>query len=221
MIPAFYFGVYKDQRFAVQRIAELRKFYPGSPIISIADGVADDDYAEVCRANGVLYQVGERVKIPAFGGQWTERWFKKFLQDTDSQLIIKIDPDTGVFKTLTEFPKAEVFGQHHIHINGDFHISGGAIGFTRAAVEKIINSGLLKDPVYRNKQFIYDRFGNLAREWEVKTHEAISYQDGIVVDIIKRLGLTHERWYDIFIRQNTYEINVNPSHFGFVHPCFE
>jgi hypothetical protein len=125
----------------------------------------------------------ERLKLPSYRGRWTERWMRRALE-TGAEIIVKIDPDTRCYRRI-EFPGSEVFGQiaPQVAFGIPGVIFGAAIGFSRKAILKILNSGFLLDQKYSADPYRYAKNG-----------EVLSLQDGIVSDIVKRLGLSFAVW---------------------------
>jgi hypothetical protein len=125
----------------------------------------------------------ERLKLPQFAGQWSERWMRRAI-DTGAEIIVKIDPDTRCYRRA-EFPSADVFGEiaPAVCFGIEGVIFGAAIGFSRSAILKILESGYLFDKKYCEDPYRYARDG-----------EIVSLQDAIVSDIARRLGLRFAAW---------------------------
>jgi hypothetical protein len=184
---------YQDSVLAAQSAAAAKTLYPSAQIVQLSDLPPN------------------RLKLPQFSGQWTERWMKAALA-TNADIIIKIDPDTRAYNAVTTFPTTDIFGQ--IAQNGIYGglkgvIHGAAIGFQRAAVEKIVASGLLSDKKYTVKPYTTTR----------GLTETISLQDPIVHDVATRLGLTMGAWAGTSIRTKWQgKKTVDTTKVTFAHP---
>jgi hypothetical protein len=215
MDPCFYIGIYKDQLLARKAITSVRTFYPEAPIISISDGIEDKTYESFCLDHSVRYWQGERLKLPQFAGQWTERWFKTCAENSDSDVFIKIDPDTRCFRRASLLD-TDVFGR----VIGlpNYQVFGPAFGIKRAAAVRIVDSGLLRDFEYTAGRFTYTRFlGKSLRQNETQDLQAVSSQDKILGDIILKLKLTVGVWKEVSLR--SYPMPpVLDQDLAFVHP---
>jgi hypothetical protein len=222
MIPAFVLHTYKDQERAKKRITSLRTLYPSSPVIAIADGVDDADYAAFCKDNKVQYTLGDRLKLPEFSGKWTERWMRAYLDQTDAPLVIKLDPDTGVFKALASFPGADVFGKYSYLTNSDLEMLGGCVGFTRRAVEKILDTKMLGQYRFSLAGYTYPRFApnRLLPGEGPEERQFISVQDRIVSYIVKHLKLSLADWPQVAVECGG-RPSLAPADFAFVHPYLD
>lgn len=213
----FFIGVYKDQELAKRAINQIKVFYPGSPIVSISDGIQDDDYALFCSANSVIYTQGERLKTVPNGGAWTQRWMAEVLK-TNSDIYIKIDPDTYIQGTVTTFPDADVFGSW---ANGrvNFMFFGGAVGYTKHALQTITASGLLLDPKYKDNKYGYQRWGRFLKPGETASTELVASQDLILSEVEKALVLTQAAWTAVLIESSNRVITTQQAvGYAFVHP---
>jgi hypothetical protein len=182
MRVAFALTFYRDERLATSTIADLRMFYPESLIL-----IFDDSK--------------QRLKLAQFAGRWTERYLKAFLQ-TESDILIKLDPDTAVLRRANEFPDSEIFGEHV-----DGQVLGGCIGYSRDCARKIIESDLLVDSKYTGLHYTYMKFG-----------ERVSRQDEIMADIIRRLHLHTVEWKEACIRQYHPRSVMPTGDYAIVHP---
>lgn len=161
-------------------LTALRQAYPTHPCVLITDGDGWD-YSAIARRYNCQLIEGERLKAIG-GGFWTERFLDWFAVFGKTQWLIKIDPDTEIVRPLTVFPpKNGLFGYEYRRAN---HLSGRSVhggfqGFSRDAIEKILESNLLKHPRYQNQH----------RFWYTSRQQKLSFQDGILSDIIELLDL--------------------------------
>lgn len=195
MNPTFFLGVYKDQDLAKKRIATLRRIFPKSVILSVSDGVDDAAYEAACRANRVFYTLGKRIKTQGFGGQWLERALLTFTRQGSGSHLIKIDPDTGVFRPALATPETDVFGSYTLGPYGLTDIASGVFGMTRVAALRILGSKLLQDPKYAAPEYSYARFAfPFIKRDEAFEPVQITMEGRILADVVKRLDLTISTW---------------------------
>ncbi len=152
----------------------------------------------------------DRIKLPQFRGRWTERWMKAALA-TPCDRIMKVDPDTRCLGRIAEWPEADMFGMvspRHTYWDLEGVPYGCALGFSRDAVQRIVDSGLLLGPQYQGKPYIALRND---KEW-------ISLQDPIVWDVARKLGLTFEELPGLSIRRYWDEEKPETKDVLFAHP---
>jgi hypothetical protein len=185
-----------DHEKAVKTVADLRRNYPRAEIVHLNDDPPN------------------RLKLPQFAGRWTERWMEAALA-TSADIIIKVDPDTLVIRPLADFPEADMFGVASKRRLCKGVILGGAYGFRRSAVEKIVGSRLLLDGKYTSTasmDYIFCEY-RPGRKLEI-----LSLQDPIVFDVVTLLGLTTAPWADVYMYNEDYVMpKVDHSKYGFVH----
>lgn len=194
----FVFGIYTEWHLARRLAAQIRTFYKGAPIIALADGTNDPDFAMSCDSLGINFLCGDRLKLPQFGGEWSQRLFLEFLK-TDSSTLIKLDPDTCLWRQFSYIPNADWFGSLGSSYKYPYP-RGGCVGFRRAAVEKIVASELLLAEVYKCESFSYDRYGYWRWLHENHLGEAIALQDWILADVGQKLGLRVADWDEVNIQ---------------------
>lgn len=184
----------RDAALAQKSSDVLKALYPDSPVLVIEDK--------------------PRLKLAASAGQWTERWMQAAL-GTRADIVVKLDPDTRA-KRVATFPSSDVFGQvapkGTYWPESDGILSGGAIGFQRAAVQKILDSGLLRDVDYRVKPYYYSepRFGT--------PQVTIALNDPIVDDIARRLSLSRAHWDGLDLHYSWESARPFRADATFVHP---
>lgn len=161
-------------------LSDLRRAYPNSPVCLIADGDGWD-YSPLARKYDC--QLIESVRLKATGGGfWTERFLTWFAVEGSTEWLIKIDPDTVVARSLTVMPPTVgLFGFDYRKAKGQPGASchGGCQGFSRDACVKILNSDLLAHPRYQQQN----------RFWYFSNKHRLSFQDGVLSDIIWLLSL--------------------------------
>jgi hypothetical protein len=174
-------------------VKQLKKLYPAATLLQF------DDKAS-------------RLKLPKFGGQWTLRFLTAFLA-TDCDVLVKIDPDTEARRAVTTFPDADLFGNCVVG-----QVLGGAMGFSRAGAQKIVDSGVLSDAKYKAPAFTYQRYmGKNLKPGEPYNSAAISCQDKIMADVITRLNLKTAQWDEVLVFAEWWA-KPNSGDYAFVHP---
>lgn len=200
----FVVNYYHDTELALRLAQGLRYFYPETPILFIGDGVPSDPKLD----KYVLTYEGVRLKhIPC--GAWTERYLMAALAFSKSEYIIKLDPDTCIWRPFV-VPKADWFGTVS---NDRQFIRGGACGFSRRAAEWLVRSGLL----HRPSEHVYDRYGRFRWPHEEPSNELLSCQDRIVGDAMRQLGIPPFAWSEVNILGNDMQV-PEPDSFALTHP---
>jgi len=136
----FYLQVYRDLDRARWCLGNLRQHYNDSRVIVCSDGDPDPRFARLVDEFRIEYHVGQRMYPLQFGGRMLERMLLLWGMETD--YFFSIDPDTKIERRFRWLP------DEHIAIFGDCEpTQGGCMGFTRAAGHRIVDSGLLRDPI--------------------------------------------------------------------------
>jgi hypothetical protein len=224
----FFMGVYKDQHFAKLRLQELNSIYGEGEvdIVVISDGIVDEDFAEFCKGiHSLHYEVAERRKCSIeYGGEWIERFIKKCLELSNFDILIKIDPDTKLFRKFKYIPPEQYFGSIRFKRNSlEQYVQGGCKGLTRKACVEILNSGFLRDEqYYGNNKFAYRRFSNTyLRENEEAESTLVMVEDAVLLDAVKRLALTIGHWDDVNCWTPTFApSNLMDGDYAAVHPVY-
>lgn len=195
---AFVFGVYNEWSLASRLVNQIRTLYPQAPAIAICDGTFNADFAQLCDLKGISFIASDRIKLPQFGGAWSQRLFTEFLK-TDADILIKLDPDTYLWRCFTSFPDTDWFGtQANKYLYP--YPRGGCVGFRRKCIERFIASNLLGHPKYKNHIFAYDRYGRWGWEHDLKQTEPISLQDWVLADVAHQLKLKLGDWSEVNIQ---------------------
>ena len=208
---AFVVNVYNDQHLA-KRLLEQIKTHCSCDIIVIGDGVKLEDYCK----QGTIWIENERTKAQGQKGLWTQRYLKLFLELTFATHLLRVDPDTCVWRPfmlpgmgITTYLEPSPKRYKYPFVNG------GCIGFTRDAAEKIVSSNLLLDDKY--EEFNYLRYKFHKWEHEETSDEKLAFQDWIVGDICHRLNLKLKKWDEIQIFGGNQHI-PSPGRFAITHP---
>lgn len=196
---AFYFAIYHEWLLATRLIKQIRKFYPNVPIITIADGTFDPDFAALGREYNIIFIQGERLKLLEHGGKWWERACTTFLELTTADTLIKIDPDTCIWRKFDFFPDADWFGSIERNMLYPFP-RGGCKGIRRKAIERIIESKLLESPRFKHKFYAYDRFGRFKYPHENFPEIALVNEDLVLSEVAYQLKFSIANWTEVNIQ---------------------
>lgn len=191
-------------------LSDLRRAYPNSPVCLIADGDGGD-YSALARKFDCHYIESVRLKNIG-GGFWTERFLTWFAIEGSTEFLIKIDPDTAIARPLTVIPPTVgLFGfdYHKAKGRSGASVHGGAQGFSRDAVYKILDSDLLKHPRYQQQH----------RFWYNSNKHKLSFQDGILTDLIWLLSLPVFDHPEIYCDWLTPP--ENPERWAIYHPYYQ
>ncbi len=161
-------------------LAHLRKVYSTAAVIVVTDGTSG--YASICHKHHCDYVEGERLKPCSNGAKWWTRLLQLFLR-YNGDFYIKLDADTQLHRPFAYFPSADVFGTR-MWYGG---IQGGIHGFSWAAIQQIMKTGITLDPSYIN--------------WGIdtgycKVTGTIS-TELLLFDICKRLKLVLSDWAEV------------------------
>jgi hypothetical protein len=199
----FLLSTYKEVELALWTLSNIRKHHLDSQIISLSDGVDYSSHLGFFLENRVLYKELPHLKTIASGGLWVERYLSFYLEHSSSPYLIKLDPDTGVHRSIAYIPEeADVFGSY---ANG--YLDSNSCGFTREAVITIVNSGLLREAKYNEKNlYTYrDRYKRIRPS-----------TDRALYEVIRDLNLTLVKWGEAR-STSSYRTNPNKS-YALTHP---
>lgn len=204
-----------DALLALRVVEQIREHHPGSQVIVISDGNWDgvDDLWDLPDLI-----VGDRIKNqPSMAGAWIERYMKAFLERSTAKYLIRVDADTILHRPIAFIPDTDHFGHIAVNSHPPF-VNQAGCGYTRSAIKRILNSGLLTMPEYGQPPYLYQRFGITKRwEWEEPSNELFIYGDRILQSINYRLGLSVGGWSECLV--NFREIPGNPDkRWALTHP---
>lgn len=198
----FVVNVYRDERYARPLLEQVKKFYPGSVVLVIADGHEPSvEFTSWVIAQRFHYVHGDRLKRRAYGGAWVER-FLRLGTTGHPDWLIKLDADAMLHRPFRYMPPAgDIAGTLVTHsTNGLTLVRGGCVAYSRDAIAKILNSQLLKDDLYKTApRFCYRRYQDYVLPGEQVSGEAIASEDAIVADVAVKLGLTLVPWHEVHI----------------------
>ncbi len=121
-------------------VSDIKKTYIEYDIVIIYDGV------KKIGIENVIEIEGDRLKYPYNDGRWTQRYLSEFINKSNAQYLIKLDPDCDVMNEYI-LPKEYkgVFGYLNLLGMGprNYMLQGGRYGIHRDSVKKVIESELL------------------------------------------------------------------------------
>lgn len=220
---SFYFSIYKDELYAVRLAYQLNKYFPGVEVIVISDGPYHEPSLKTAEYfNPYLKAVrGKRLKAKSTGGcEFTQRNFEVLLAESDSEIFIKLDPDSYI-NSRCDIPEDDWFGHVHYtsipYLNYQFNfIAGGAMGFSRSAIETIVISNHLLDKKYDAEGGFYDRYKRYKKFGDpVGEKDFIRREDWIIGDVCRKLKIEPTPWPDVYCVQDK---EVDDDSFSIVHP---
>ena len=193
---AFIVHVFCEKKDDVEiTISKIKNFYPNSPVFIIYDGVQRHFHL------GTIEKEMCRVKIPGNFGEFTHRYLNVFLDETNCDYVIKIDPDTKVWKKILNLPDPTL-PITFCRMSSDGIPHGGAIGYTRPMAKLLVNSGCFIDSQL------------------LKIHQNHAQQDSMYKEIIglKKLHVQVRRDFGWIGKENDSTVFSHSGHFGEYSP---
>lgn len=144
----FVMNGYKDVDRAEWAIGELRKHYPDSRVLLIADGDLDQKWYTLSGLAEIYMTERCYAPVTSGGALWSAR-ITRYLQ-APTPYLVKMDTDTGWHRQLRlpvpPSTQACTFGERLPGSPGyGPYIQGGFIGITQAAIERVVASNILYD----------------------------------------------------------------------------
>lgn len=146
MSLCFLIHVFDETPRQVQTLLDkLADVYPNADKLLLEDGVPQKTFKGCTK---LAHE--QRLKVPAHGGAWTHRYLENFLKGSTATHLIKLDPDTKVVSELTGLPDGlaifGAIGEIKTPRGVDRMPHGGALGFTRSAVQWLVSTKVFLDP---------------------------------------------------------------------------
>lgn len=158
MRPTIILTVYNESlNEVVGQVSNVKELYPQSTIVLCYDGVAEHPI------DGVVHvRFSERLKTRSSTGVWMHKWLSAFLDNSDSDYMLKLDPDTILVKPIKNWPVGEVvFGTVRIIRWSPkyeiLRIHGGGCGYSRSMVKRIVDNEWLLSPEFVNNPRFQDQ----------------------------------------------------------------
>jgi hypothetical protein len=184
----FFALTYHDYDAAAECLADLRRHYPASRVILRSDGDPDPRLPRLAESYQVDFRQESRLFTIENGGAVIERMLVLFLEKP-SRYLFKIDPDTVIHRRFKYLPVRDgLFGTIQTAPESP-SIQGGCMGFTRNAAERILRSGMLRDPrLSKPASFLTDS-AYFVRMTSRVEHCGLASFDWIVPWIASELGI--------------------------------
>jgi hypothetical protein len=184
----FFALVYKNYEATAECLRDLRKHYPSSRVILRSDGDPDPRFPILAKHNHVHFRGESRLFGIENGGAVIERMLVLFLEQP-TRYLFKIDPDTVIHRRFQYLPvRSGVFGTTQTEQETP-SIQGGCMGFTRDAVEQILQSKMLRDQRLREPAKFIDDSPYFFRMTDRANRCGLASFDWIVPWIAGELGL--------------------------------
>lgn len=220
LTPDFVFPVYRDEDLVRRLIIDLKRLYPASRLVCVADSPFPDlNFVRFAEQNQVIFLPGKRLKLPEFGGLWLERLLSHALQYCTGADIIRTEGDARFWRQFRSRPEAEIAGTLNYRYGYDFP-RGGCVYLRRTAIVKILASGILRHDRYRdNPRYQYYRYSRqFCYADERLDLRPILLADLILGDVIQRLNLSLSDWSDVSIQFRDRPPDNSDLKFAVTHP---
>jgi hypothetical protein len=203
----FVMHVYKDGQLADWSLGNLRKCYPKSRVLVIADGDPDPLLDTFAEKHGVEFQRTDRLMLLETGVAYLMNRMEQFLKKP-TKYMIKIDPDTGFHRRFKYIPNYDVFGcVLYAKETGPYTIRGGFYGFSGDAVKEIYESDIFSNPDLEIHEWFVKRQG------DIKLLE----EDTTMMEACFLMGMDMGPFPEVFVAQ-IYKPN-RKLRFAVTHPC--
>ncbi|SRR6266436_5568 len=184
----FFALTYKNYDATAECLGDLRKHYSTSRVILRSDGDPDPRLPILAGRNEIDFRGELRLFGIENGGAVIERMLELFLE-RPTPYLFKIDPDTVIHRRFHYLPvRNGLFGTLQTEQETP-SIQGGCMGFTRDAVEQILQSKLLRDGRLREPA----KFLNDSPYFVRMTHRAnrcgLASFDWMVPWVVSQLGI--------------------------------
>lgn len=200
----FIFFVYQDEHLARNLIKQLKLIIGESKkysVICILDGNPKQNFLNYLKTcENIKYFVGERLKLQINGGTWLEKIFTTFLLESTAEYLVKIEPDSTVFRSFSlPFPNVDIAGSLVKIVDGRQLVHGGCILFKRKVIKKVVESKLLESSKYKtNRKFGYRRYlPPYLQAGEIPNDEWLISGDAVLADVIQELNFTTYDWKEV------------------------
>jgi len=196
--PTFLIHVYKDEQYGIPLLQQIRSLYPSATIACIGDGVDPPELRSIAQQVGAYYIAGDRLKLAKHGTRWSKRMFRIALE-LEADPLIKMDADAWLWRRFNHFPDADLAGTLTCYLRQRLHlVRGGAMMFSRNAIEQILDSGMLDDQEYLDcTRYAYYRYAEWLLEGEERSDELLYSENCTVASIAAKLGLKQVDWAEV------------------------
>jgi hypothetical protein len=207
-MPSFCFLTHihdlKSFKLVQQNAIGWHYYNPQAQLIVISDGYNDAqlDTFNTDFFDFLCYYQSVKIKEPLYFA-WLRRAFNVFLEYSNSDYMIRLDPDTVCHRPIETFPKADMFGTKYA---GKLpHIQGGCIGFSRKLATEFITKSIKESNV------------------RPVDNQNEHYSDLVLYDIVKnQLDLPIANWKEVRCHPTTLPTwswaDYGTEPYAFTHP---
>lgn len=171
-------------------LASFRRSYLMEDLAVILDGVEREDVVDMARNvfNAKVVR-GDRLKCRAEGGKWWHRFAIQAKALGSSDVVLKLDPDTRIWRRFKTFPESEVFGAIAYAGSPREHVQGGCQGLRRSFIRRLIESRIALDDALT----VHANYFPRGAVWDP---EGMS-TDHSLMWMARRLGAKWEDWPEV------------------------
>jgi hypothetical protein len=219
----WFIQTYRDLSRLCSTLDRLRRLYPESSVLVVSDGDPDPGIERACDEHSVGFVAGSRLFGVEHGGEPVQRMLEAFLA-TDTDILIKIDPDTDLRRRFARLPArhaCSVYGSVQSagpEANSLSSIQGGCIIIPREAALRVASSALLRS----------ERLKPPALEWAVgemsiaRAASGLTSYDWTLGWACRELGLLSKDHPEVFSRYLPSLVDtITARRISVSHPRFE
>lgn len=146
----FFMSVHDQQDDARKALESVRRHYPSERIILFSCG-HDMGFDELASGFGCDGRRTPNLHLSCHGGILWRRILEVFLE-LPSRWLLKIDPDSRCHRRISLLPSRDVVFGHvqPCEPEGFLHVQGGCKGVALGACEKMLESGVFDDPMFKD-----------------------------------------------------------------------
>jgi hypothetical protein len=153
-------------------LSQLRSVYPEARVIVASDDKEADPAPETVEKYRIDVKHEHGLFAIEHGAALLHYMLGHYLE-MPTPWLIKIDPDTIIWRRFRDLPKGmTVFG--YVQYAGISAVQGGCEGFTLAAAERMYDSRMLRNPIFKDPT-----------KWATANH---------IIEYTKRTGCITEDW---------------------------
>lgn len=188
----FFFNTTKDDlKLSFRLIKQISEFYPDSKILCVTDGLVEEAEELKTLSPNLILVEGERLKNFYTVGQFTQRNLTSILENLESENIIKLDPDSYIFRRFSYIPNEEWCGEVNTSIfnfGKSIWARGGCFLIKRNAIKLIVDSELLLHPYVQKIE-----------SFEIQQNKV--YEDFRLGYVANFLGIYPTQWNEVNCRR--------------------
>lgn len=173
-----YFSIYLEEFDQIKDTVTRLKKIGYENIVARFDGRFNGKIASFLRSEKVNVKYTRNIKQQIGRGANTQHYLGLFLDESDDEYLIKIDPDTLPCAKLNRYPDKQTLGANFNHTIGVVY--GGCLIFPRLVARQIHQSKLLLKDSYKKDKWFYTN---------KRLNKKIPCNDKILYDVVKRLNI--------------------------------